>query len=71
MEDEVVDALVTAVKEAYAETSHRYWRLKAKWLGKDTLEYWDIGAPLPTTVSTFFSSAMSCAPVGLAGWIAS
>ena len=50
VEDEVVDALVAAVKGAYAETTHRYWKLKAKWLGVDKLEYWDRGAPLPTTV---------------------
>ena len=50
VEDEVVDALISAVKDAYAATSHRYYKLKAKWLGKDKLEYWDRGAPLPTTV---------------------
>ena len=33
VEDEVVDALVTAVVEAYPRLSHRYYLLKAKWLG--------------------------------------
>src|SRR5208282_506990 len=27
--------------------SHRYYRFKAKWLGKEKLEYWDRNAPLP------------------------
>ncbi len=48
VEDEVVDALISAVKSAYPDTAHRYYALKAKWLGKDKLEYWDRNAPLPT-----------------------
>jgi oligoendopeptidase F len=47
VEDEVVDALVAAVKEAYPRLSHRYYRLKAKWFGVDVLDYWDRNAPLP------------------------
>ncbi len=47
VEDEVVEALVTAVKDSYASTSHRYYALKAKWFGKDKLDYWDRNAPLP------------------------
>ncbi len=47
VEDEVVDALVAAAKGAHAATSHRYYTLKAKWLGKAALEYWDRNAPLP------------------------
>ncbi len=48
VEDEVVDALVSAAKGAFKDTAHRYYALKAKWLGKDKLEYWDRNAPLPT-----------------------
>jgi oligoendopeptidase F len=47
VEREVVDALVAAVREAYPRLSHRYYRLKAKWFGKDRLEHWDRNAPLP------------------------
>jgi len=47
VEDEVVDALVTAVKAAYPALSHRYYKLKAKWFGADGLDYWDRNAPLP------------------------
>ena len=37
VEDEVVDALVTAVKKPIPRLSHRYYKLKAKWFGGDTL----------------------------------
>ena len=47
VEDEVVDALVGAVTEDYARLSHRYYTLKAGWLGLDKLEHWDRNAPLP------------------------
>lgn len=47
VEDEVVDALISAVKEAYPRLSHRYYQLKAKWLGLDRLATWDRNAPLP------------------------
>jgi oligoendopeptidase F len=50
VEDEVVDALVAAVKGAYPRLSHRYYRLKARWMGKRRLDYWDRNAPLPRTV---------------------
>lgn len=47
VEDEVVDALVQAVRDSYPDLSHRYYRLKAKWLGQEKLDYWDRLAPLP------------------------
>ncbi|WP_119301164.1 M3 family oligoendopeptidase [Dongia deserti] len=47
VEDEVVDALVAAVKAGYPKLSHRYYSLKAKWLGMPKLNYWDRNAPLP------------------------
>jgi oligoendopeptidase F len=47
VEDDVVDALVHAVKEGYPSLSHRYYKMKARWLGLDKLEYWDRNAPLP------------------------
>ncbi len=47
VEDEVVDALVKAVRDSYPNLSHRYYALKAKWMGGDTLDYWDRNAPLP------------------------
>ena len=47
VEPEVVEALVNAVKAAYPKLSHRYYALKAKWLGLETMEVWDRNAPLP------------------------
>ncbi|MBX9698086.1 MAG: M3 family oligoendopeptidase, partial [Acetobacteraceae bacterium] len=47
VEDEVVDALVTAVRESYPRLSHRYYGMKAKWLGLPKLQHWDRNAPLP------------------------
>lgn len=47
VEPEVVEALVDAVRSAYPRLSHRYYKLKAKWFGQETLPYWDRNAPLP------------------------
>ncbi len=47
VEREVVDALVEAVRGAYPRLSHRYYRMKARWFGRDTLDFWDRNAPLP------------------------
>jgi oligoendopeptidase F len=54
VEREVVDALVAAVREAYPRLSHRYYKLKAKWFGKDALDYWDRNAPLPNVATREF-----------------
>jgi oligoendopeptidase F len=47
VEREVVEALVQAVRDSYPRLSHRYYKLKAKWFGKDRLDHWDRNAPLP------------------------
>ncbi len=47
VEDDVVDALITAVRDAYPRLSHRYYQLKARWFGVDALPFWDRNAPLP------------------------
>ena len=47
VEPEVVEALRNAVVAAYPRLSHRYYRLKARWLGLDKLQVWDRNAPLP------------------------
>jgi oligoendopeptidase F len=46
VEPEVVEALVAAVREAYPRISHRYYAMKARWLGQDRLEFWDRNAPI-------------------------
>lgn len=48
VEPEVVQALRDAVVAAYPRLSHRYYRLKARWMGLEKLQIWDRNAPLPT-----------------------
>ncbi len=49
VEPEVVDALEAAVKRRLPDLSHRYYAMKAGWLGLERLEFWDRNAPLPET----------------------
>jgi oligoendopeptidase F len=49
VERSVVDALASAVTDAYPRLSHRYYAMKAKWLGMETMSHWDRNAPLPET----------------------
>lgn len=51
VEREVVDALVAAARAAFPRLSHRYYKLKARWFGKDRLMHWDRNAPLPKAES--------------------
>jgi oligoendopeptidase F len=47
VEDEVVAALVDAVVADFPRLSHRYYQMKAGWLGLPKLQHWDRNAPLP------------------------
>jgi len=47
VEDPVVEALVDTVRNAYPAISHRYYALKARWLGLEPMAHWDRNAPLP------------------------
>ena len=55
VEDEVVGALVSAVRADYPRLSHRYYTMKAKWLGLEKLQHWDRNAPLPDDDDQFIS----------------
>jgi oligoendopeptidase F len=55
VEPEVVEALVASVVAAHPRLSHRYYKLKAKWFGKDALDYWDRNAPLPMVPTHTYS----------------
>ncbi len=55
IEDQVVDALLSSVKEAFPDLSHRYYLLKARWLGVEKLDYWDRNAPLPDDDTELYS----------------
>ena len=51
----VVEALVASVTSSYPRLSHRYYALKARWFGKETLDHWDRNAPLPDTPERIFA----------------
>lgn len=55
IEREVVNALVSSVEKSFPDISHRYYALKAKWLGKDKLQQWDRNAPLPSNKEKIYS----------------
>ena len=56
VERPVVDALASAVRAAYPRLSHRYYAMKARWLGMERMNHWDRNAPLPD------------APAAVIGW---
>jgi oligoendopeptidase F len=55
VEREVVDALAAAVRDAYPRLSHRYYTMKARWLGMEQMNFWDRNAPLPETPNALIS----------------
>ena len=55
VEDEVVDALVAAVRDSYGDLSHRYYAMKANWFGQEKLNWWDRNAPLPDADGQVFT----------------
>ena len=55
VEDQDIDNLRQAVCASYSEVSHRYYELKAGWLGVDYINYWDRNAPLPEARETTIS----------------
>jgi oligoendopeptidase F len=57
VEAPVVDALVSSVREAYPRLSHRYYAMKARWLGMEKLSHWDRNAPLPDKPEQVFTWA--------------
>lgn len=45
--DETVENLAQTVKNNYKDIAWRFYRIKAKLLGVDKIQYWDRNAPLP------------------------
>ena len=45
--DKSVEVLTQTVKKHYKDIAHRFYKLKAKWLGMKKINYWDRNAPLP------------------------
>jgi oligoendopeptidase F len=52
---DAVAALEAAVVESYETVSHRYYRLKAKAMGRAQLDQWDRNAPLDTAAPRTYS----------------
>ena len=55
VERETVEAMVQAVSESFPRLSHRYYKLKARWFGKEKLSHWDRNAPLPMAANRAFT----------------
>ena len=55
IEPEIVQALRDSVVDAYPRISHRYYALRARWMGLEKLESWDRNAPLPGQGGQIFS----------------
>ncbi len=47
VDDNTVDALSEAVNARTGEIAHRYYQLKARWMGAEAIAWWDRNAPLP------------------------
>ena len=47
VDDATVDALADAVTSRMPDIAHRYYQLKAGWMGTDSMPWWDRNAPLP------------------------
>jgi oligoendopeptidase F len=51
VDGEAVDAMAEAVAAAYPRLSHRYYALKARAMGRATLDQWDRNAPLDEKIA--------------------
>ena len=57
VDDTTVDALTEAVTSRMPDIAHRYYQLKAGWMGVDSMPWWDRNAPLPGDDDRRFSWA--------------
>ena len=55
VETNVVEALVNAVRDSYSDLAHRYYEIKAGWMGVEKLDWWDRNAPLPQNCNRQFT----------------
>lgn len=53
--DASVEALAETVRANYKNIAHRFYKLKAKWLGVKKISYWDRNAPLPFSADYHYS----------------
>ena len=55
VDKDAVDAMAEAVGESYAKLSHRYYALKARIMGRKSLDFWDRNAPLSEDVQKSYT----------------
>ncbi len=55
VETHVVEALVNAVRDSYSDLAHRYYGMKATWMGVEKLEWWDRNAPVSQDINRQFT----------------
>jgi oligoendopeptidase F len=55
IDDDIVENLIQSVKEKYKQIPNRYYKLKAKLLKKDKLNFWDRNAPISKDAKRKFS----------------
>ncbi|HWU48334.1 MAG TPA: M3 family oligoendopeptidase [Asticcacaulis sp.] len=55
VDKDAVDAMAEAVSESYTNLSHRYYALKARIMGRKSLDFWDRNAPLTEDVQKQYS----------------
>ncbi|MGN6423176.1 MAG: M3 family oligoendopeptidase [Asticcacaulis sp.] len=55
VDKDAVDAMAEAVSGSYATLSHRYYALKARIMGRKSLDFWDRNAPLTEDVQKQYS----------------
>lgn len=60
---DAVEAMESAVVAAYPNLSHRYYRLKARALGKRVIDHWDRNAPLTSAAPRRYDWAQAKAMV--------
>ena len=53
--DKSVEILTQTVKKHYRDIAHRFYKLKAKWLGVEKINYWDRNAPLPFSTDKHYT----------------
>lgn len=53
--DKTVETLAETVRANYKNIAHRFYKLKAKWLGVEKISYWDRNAPLPFAADREYS----------------
>ena len=60
IDDVIVNTLVETIRKNFSSLSHRYYEIKARWMKKKKLDYWDRNAPLTHKEKKIFSWDEAC-----------